>query len=307
MKNKTKLGIGLAVALVVIVALVFTSNKGLFKGVLTGITKTQGGKTTDSVTLRRGKIILVDKGPVAQNIAVNSTNLHLFDFSLTSDTNARVQDYYVWLEQTAFDGTKAHALTASAGGYEVKAGSISTAGVCSFTTDHDQYTGTVRLARYDVVKITSRGINYYCEVIINPTADTTITPVLATLKYPAVVSAMVTFTDSDNISKVFDSHLRTYVKNLKLIDKKTGGILASTTNSSYINAFSDDFDLIAGKTRNLAILVDLDSTLAANNAFKGGVDFAESSFIKDLDTNEFIAASDVVGGNIFGKTMTAVR
>ncbi|MBI4994410.1 S-layer homology domain-containing protein [Candidatus Peregrinibacteria bacterium] len=251
-------------------------------------------------TFQGGKITLADNGPVASNVATNTTNVHLFDFSLTSDRSVTVRDYYLWLEQTAFDGTSAvnaHSAAGSSTDY-VLSGSISTAGAVTALNFDDVY---ANLAQYDVIKITNAGTDYYIRV------DSIATGVVTgTLLYPLTVPATVTLATTDDVSQVFDAHLRTRVKNLKLIDTDSGGTIASVTNTSYLNTFSDDFDLTTGKARNFAVMADIDSSLAANNAFKGGVNFSEASTIKDLDANEFIATSDVVGGNTFGKTMTAV-
>ena len=298
------------------------------------VTNTMTKALVTDTTFQGGKITLADNGPVAQNVASNQTNVHLFDFALTSDRNVTVKDYYLWLEQTAFDNAGPATGTAKAGDNstttsvanvpgDLDGGNISTAGVITFQTDTiDDGQATGDLAVGDVIKfviptVTAGTAGTYYGKILTVGANSSANNSTATLIYPTSVTAAsaptwvdggstLTTAGTNDFEEVFDIYLATRVKNLKLINTDTQGTIASVTNSTYLNVFSDDFDVMSGKTLNLAFLADLDSTLPANNAFKGGVDFAESNFIKDPDANEFIATSDVVGGNTFGKSMTAV-
>ncbi|PIR52686.1 hypothetical protein COU76_05135, partial [Candidatus Peregrinibacteria bacterium CG10_big_fil_rev_8_21_14_0_10_49_10] len=268
------------------------------------VTNNMAKANVTDTTFQGGKITLADNGPVAQNVAINTTNVELFNFAITADRDLTFKDYYLWLEQTAFDGTTAKNITSTTV-TSAAAMTITTAGLATFRTNADD---AANLAQYDVVKVTSGGIDYYIEIDSTggAVANTNTTNTTGTLVYPSSVSATVTFTNGDAITKVYDTHLREKVENVRLIDADTGATLASQSTSEYAMLFSDDFDIDAGETRNLQVVVDLDSALVANNAFKGGVNFGDANFIKDNDANEFVATADCVSCNTFGKTMTAV-
>ena len=280
------------------------------------VTNTMTKVLVTDTTFQGGKITLADNGPVAQNVAINTTNVHLFDFSLTSDRNVTIKDYYVWLEQTAFDNKTGSFQAGTGAGtdgatIDLDAGAITTAGVVTFQTDADDNA----LILNDVVKLTLTTVTagtagtYYAKVTTAAPADTSAADVTATLVYPTSVAVALAWADeaaSNDYIEVFDHDLISKVKNVKLVDNGANGTLASVATSTYLNAFSDDFDLTSATAKSLSVLVDLDSSLVAGNTIKAGVDFAEASMIKDPDANEFIATSDVVGGNTFGKGMSIV-
>ncbi len=258
-------------------------------------------------SLQGGAITLSDQGPTAATVRNNSTNIDLFKFNLTSTRNVTFKDYYVSIEQTTWDATTAKAPT----GGNVTAGAISAAGALTgFTTTANE---TLKLVANDVIKITN-GTNYYWVKMVTVGANTTAnastgTVVKSTIAgvttYGATTTAVTDLSSTPaTFAEVFDAHLASYLKNVKLVDLTTSNVLASTSYADGFIAFSDDFDMTAGQTRNFAIRADLDTSLVAANAFKAGVDFAVASTIKDNDANEYLATSDVVGGTTVGKIMT---
>ncbi|MEK7544568.1 MAG: hypothetical protein AAB551_00365, partial [Patescibacteria group bacterium] len=282
------------------------------------LTNNLGTSNVTAVTLQGGKLTFVDNGPVATNLSVNSTLRQLFNFSVTAGRDVTVRDFWLLLEQTTWDNTSAakagdndNSLSTTNVLTDLDAGAISAAGVATFQTDIDE---SADMAVGDIVKLTvataatgTAGTHYARITTVGANSSTA--DVTAQLIYPSTTTTALTWVDDaagNEYVEVFDAHLASRVKNLKLVDLGTGSTLASSTTSLYALSFSDDFDISAGKTRNLSIQADLDTTLAAANAFKAGFDFDDTNFVRDNEANEFIAAGDIVGGALFGKTMTAV-
>ncbi len=262
-------------------------------------------------SLQGGTITLVDNGPAAADVASNTTNVDLFKFNLSSARNVTFRDYSLIIQQTTWD--TASAIGLGGGTTEVAGGAISAAGALTgFLTDNND---NANLAVNDVIEITASdtSIIYYVR-LVSVGADTSSNASTGTViktvssagvpTYGATTTADAALNVSSGWVEVFDTHLINYVKNVKLVDLDTGGVLASSSTSNYALAFTDDFDMSAGQTRHLAVRVDLDTSLVAANAFKAGVDFTVASTIKDNDANEYISSSDIVAGNIFGKIMT---
>lgn len=267
------------------------------------ITNNFGTNNVTAVSLQGGKLTFADNGPNAQSYSTNSTSKKLFDFSVSAGRSVTVRDFWLLFEQTAWDNTSA-LRSGNGGATDVNACSISTAGAVTLQTDADDN----NIAANDVLSITTGGSTYYVKVTSAATdTSAAANSVIGTLIYPSTtVGTTVNCANTDNFAEIFDGHLATRLKNVKLVDTETGGTLASSTNSNYAISYSDDFDISAGKTRKLSIVADLDTSLAANNAFKAGFDFNDTNYVRDNDANEFLAAADIVGGALFGKTMTAI-
>lgn len=269
------------------------------------ITNNIGTSNVTAVTLQGGKLTFADNGPLATNIARNTTNKELFNFSVTADRSLTVRDFWLLMEQTAWASPALQAGTGSSTGVSGAAGTISTAGAVAFATDADDNS----IAVNDVLRIedVSTGNNYYVKVTSVGGNTAEAGSVVGTVVYPDTTpSVAVALAEGDDYDELFDGSSVSLLKNLKIVDTDTKGTVASISTTTYAMAFSDDFDMNAGQTRHFSLRADLDSTLAAGNAFRAGFDFDDTDFIRDNEANQSLTTSDIVGGNLFGKPMTVV-
>jgi len=255
-------------------------------------------------SLQGGAVTLSDQGPAATNVSRNSTGKTLFAFNLTSSRNVTLKDYYLTMEQTSWDGSTAVKLASTT----ITAGAASAAGAITGLT----LASATGAAVNDVIKLVSDDGTRFVRIATESLGTYTGT-VIETISISGAVTYGATGLGAnaalqDDTAKtaieVYDNHLKTYMKNVKLVDLDSNNTLASSANSDFVMTLSDDFDITAGQTRHLAVKADLDTALVAANAFKAGVDFTAASTIKDNDANQYIAVSDVVAGNTVGKVMT---
>ncbi len=237
-------------------------------------------------SFQAGAVTFADNGPVAGDIAKNTTQTSFFSFGVTADRSITFKDYDLILEQTASsDGSDL------AGALEADSGQAVTKGtqVTFGTAISDATTPNVGVG--DIIK-TASGVY----LLVDEVSSATITKV--TPKNSG------TIVNSEVFTIVWDASLSSgKIKNLKLVDTDTGAVIYSVATPTGYNLASDDFDINA-ETRHLALKADVDTSATAANAYKFGFDFTGTNYVKDNDANEYLSSGDIVGGNLFGKTQT---
>src|SRR5690606_26172667 len=106
-----------------------------------------------------------------------------------------------------------------------------------------------------------------------------------------------------------------FVKNVKIMDTESMNALAGPlTNASqgtssnaatttYTYTFPDDYDLFGAETRDLAIVADIDQTMPAGYRLRATVTYLDD-YIKDIEANESLAATEVIGSPLAGNFMS---
>lgn len=245
-------------------------------------------------SFQAGAVTFADNGPVAGDIAKNTTQTAFFNFAVTADRSITFKDYDLVLEQpTSSDGTD---LSGVMDGTDVDLSTGGNQGSLTLTKGNTvelktQDTTTPDLAAGDIIK-TADG------AYVKLTTVASQTDVTGTVMKSGTVSTSEAFT------VVWDSSVSSgKIKNLKLIDSDSGAVIYSLATPTGYNLASDDFDVNA-ETKHLTLKADVDTSITAGNAYKFGFDFTGTNYVKDNDANEYLASGDIVGGNLFGKTQT---
>ncbi|MBI5411741.1 S-layer homology domain-containing protein [Candidatus Peregrinibacteria bacterium] len=266
-----------------------------------------------ALTLQGGKVTIVDNGPASAQIAQNTTNVKLLNFSLTVDRDVTVRDmdFWLWAETTA--GTTA---TRPNVGAAALGGTVATLAVNGAEQSLNSIiidgTDSANVAAGDMIKLAAtNGTTYYCAV----TAAAALT----------LTTGCPTVAVSDNAVITTDNPYY-YIKNVRIVDLDSGATLqgpvtrmsdntklngttltttTATTDSTYYKDFTEDYELVGGETRHLSVQADLDTNMPAAYALKARVGFSTTaSYVKDFAANQFIATSDIVGGDLTSKAMT---
>jgi len=152
------------------------------------------------------------------------------------------------------------------------------------------------------------------------------------LKFSVTPTTNITIKDLDVNLKVYDadeSAVATDLSDLKVKDADTGSTLMSKstlgtvtwTDATYIefgnatsydgtdlNTFtlSDDFSISANTTRNFIVTIDTANTTTITAAqITAGIGLGDTAdYIKDDDSNEYIAVADIVPTNVTGNAQT---
>lgn len=251
------------------------------------ITNNLGTGNVTAVSLQAGDLTIADNGPASADYAANSTNNEFFNFSMNAGRNLTIKDYDIIIEQTVSSAGVLHTGTEAAGGGDVTLTKNTETAALTLTDD-----GGIDLAAGDIIKFTN-GIYARVTTYTNDTSFT-VTP------YNSGTINATSFTQVWDASTSGSNKL----KELRLVDLDTGNTLYNLSTPTGYTLASDDFDINAGDTRHLSIQLDIDTSTAATNAYKAGVNFNGTSYVKDIDANEYLDTSNIVGGNIFGKVMT---
>lgn len=261
---------------------------------------TQGQANT--VNLEGGDVTVTDNGPAATQLATDSTNNELLNVSVTSGRDLTVRDTQVLVRVQDANGntptftagnttTTAAAITLGTNGCAATEYDVDLAAATNFTNGDMFLMGTL----YGRVSDTGNGTDF-CAASAND---------LATVASGSTVTEVNPYT---------------YVEDLKIVDLNTGATLAgplteaddadlctaaNTPNTicaaanTYAEVFTEDYELTGGETRHLSIQVDLEQELVTGYQVSAAIQWPDTgagfSAIKDLDANEFVTTSEVIG------------
>jgi len=265
-----------------------------------------------SLSLKGGKVTVTDNGPSATQIAQNVTNVSLLDYSITTDRDLTVRDATVTV--TITDGTNTPDVDAD---LTMAAGTCTVTGVAASGTNYDITTSSDcadDAVAGDMMSITVGSTVYYARVVSNDgTAN--------------VGGGLIVASGSDistlTSGTILELNPYAYLKNVRVVDLDTGGTLqgpltlgsqgtkSAVTDTVYRKKFTEDYELAAGESRHLSIQVDTDQYLPAGYQVSALISYstddtnaAATGYIKDFAANQDISASDIVGDNLTGKSMT---
>lgn len=276
---------------------------------------TQG--LANTVIVEGGDVIVVDNGPASTDIAQSSTNNELLNFAITADRELVVRDTFLQIDLQN-PGANGPSLPANFAGNVVLGGGVND-DTSEFCLGSNTLTGTLTAGDTLALTAASGTVNVMVSSVSAANAacgnlgdGDAINETLITTPQAA----------GDTVSAAGTSEINPYtlVKNVKLVDLDTDDTLVdpqnnSTTNStlvdangvdnggtpphSYYRVHPQDYDLEAGVTRNLSVQADLDSNMPAGYQIRARVQYAaagaDDSYIKDLEANQFVPASDVIG------------
>lgn len=260
-----------------------------------------------AIILEGSGVTIVDNGPAARQVAQNSDNVVIFNFSITADRDLDVRDMDLTIRtRVGADITDVPNAVAN-NGFATVGGSNNNLR-SGFRTDTDI---AANLARGDVIKTTINGTTYHCAVTNDP-ADTTTGAGGAdtTTDCPSIAVA-----NTDTFEFGIDPY--EFIENVKIVDTDKDSTLqgpvtrwnATTTksgvaNTEYSKTFNEDYSLIGGETRNLAVVVDLNQNMPSGLEIEAEFDFDKDGYIKDINANKNVSLNDIVGAKQTSKRHT---
>lgn len=278
-----------------------------------------GQAAANVVTLEGGDVTVVDNGPAATQIARNSTNVELSNFSITTARDLTVRDTFIQLniQDTAGAGpTLPPVLVAGVGSTTIAAVGAALDDTSSFCITDATRGG---IAAGDMLQITAAsGTVYAVAATVTGSDAVNCSGTDTYIKTTLAAGDMVTL----GAAKATEVDPYDYVKNLKLVDLDSGSTLtgpSTDANSgatcvdtlgaacpgvapdSYNKVYTEDYEFTGGETRHLSIQADIDQNMAAGYQISAAVQYADanplvtSSYIKDLAANEFVAKSAIIG------------
>jgi len=259
--------------------------------------------------LKGGTVTVADNGPAARQIAQNTTNVELLNYSVTAgrDLTVKDMDVKISLSTAGNAGTQPNVALLGVDTVDVTPGTTKV--VCYVTAG-----GAGDVAGFAVNDMVSM-----------PTATGTVYAIITGLAGAGCAGTGTPFTTNVPVANavplvvggaVTEINPYTLVKNVKIVDMDSGSTLqgpmtkasdgtATADPVSYTKKFSEDYELVGGETRHLSVKVDVDQTLAAGYKMIATINYTTLvGYIKDMAANENVAAGDIVGGVLGGKAMT---
>ena len=263
-----------------------------------------------NLTLKGGAVTVADNGPAAHQVAQNTTNVELLNFSLSADRDLTVQNTFVDVTISNTAGTGPSISTNTSDTIITDAAGT----LASMPNDGTPSGGTgtsATIAVGDMVQIVTGSDTYYCIATSLGTAD----PFTTNCSSSVVVAINSVVTEVNPYD---------YVKNVRIVDLDSGSTLAGPSTDAndgatlvtvppdhYTKLYTEDYELTGGETRHLSVQADINTNMAAGYQIKAAVRYSDAtgpdSYLKDLNANEFIAMNDVVGAGptlLTGKNMT---
>ena len=255
-----------------------------------------------ATNLKGGMVTITDNGPAAKQIAQNTTNVQLLNYSITAGRDLTVKDMDVLINLRAVAQPNVGALGASAA---VVAGGSNTNNVC-VTNDAT----TANYLADDMISIpTGTGTVYAIITGAGAGCGAGTTGFVTNIAPAAAVLVAA--------GKIQEINPYTLIKNVKIVDTDSGstlqgpmtkasdGTASGPATTTYTKKFSEDYELTGGETRHLSIQADIDQTLAPGYKLFAGINYTTAAgYIKDMDANENVLVSDIVGGLLTGKSMS---
>jgi hypothetical protein len=276
----------------------------IINNALTGFKPGAAAPLVTATNLKGGMVTITDNGPAAKQIAQNTTNVELLNYSITAGRDLTVKDMDLGIDlRTGGAGTQPNVGALGAGTAQIIVTST-TANVC-------------------VTAVTTAGI-IANDMISIPTGTGT---VYAIVTGPGALCAGAAAAYATNVpvpsaiavaaGTVQEINPYALVKNVKVVDTDSGstvqgpmtkasdGTASGPATTTYTKKFSEDYELVGGETRHLSVKVDIDQTLAKGYRLFAGINYTTvGGYIKDMAANENVAVADIVGGVLNGKTMT---
>lgn len=255
----------------------------------------------NSVTLEGGDVTVVDNGPAAHQIAQNTTNIELLNYSITTARDLTVRDTFVQIDVQDANGN-GPTLPVTGTGHVENEATQDTSSFCMSNGDG----GTFDIG--DMIQVTATSGTVYAMI----------TDILGlgtgACAHTEIQTGLATGDDIDTNAVVTEVNPYDYVKNVKLVDLDSGNTLAgpmtdansgaeSVANGgngaiSYFKVHTEDYELVGGETRHLSVQADLDQNMASGYQIKARVRYSDggaNSYIKDLGSNEFVLSSAIIG------------
>lgn len=264
---------------------------------------TQG--LANTVTLEGGDVTVTDNGPASTQIATESTNNELMNFSVTTarDLTVRSTDVLVTIQDplggipTFNDGNTTVLDAAPALGAPCTASEYNLNTVAHTTT----------FTAGDMFQVG----NFFGRIVSNDGSTDGGGLCAASASDLSTLAGTETLTERNPY---------VYVEDVKIVDLDTDatvagpltqaedGVLCTGAGTpsavcnaagSYSKNFSEDYELTGGETRHFSVQVDVSQELVTGYQVRAAVQYpstgAGKSDIKDLTANEFVETADVIG------------
>jgi hypothetical protein len=245
----------------------------------------------NTVALEGGDVTVVDNGPAATQIAQNADNIELLNFSVTTARDLTVRDTFIQLDIQDSLGIGPDLTAPFTSGVEAGTSTLTQVDVTANQTGWEIG---------DMLQVPTASGTEYTVVTAIPVPDTSFTVSPALTGLPTAAGTVTEVNPYD------------YVRNVKLVDLDSGNTLAGPLTdgnagstlvggvpSSYSKVHTEDYEFTGGDTRHLSIQVDLDQNMASGYQIRAQVRFSDgvstSSYVKDLDANEFVATANIIG------------
>jgi len=264
-----------------------------------------------ATALKGGTLTISDNGPSAKQIAQNTTNVQLLNYSVTAgrDLTVKNMDLTIDLSTAGTAGTRPNVgLTAAALGADTVDVTPGTTSFACFVT---------AAAAGDVAGF---AVN---DMISMPTANGTVYAIITGLAGGACAgtgtvlatnnTAATALTAGGAITEINPYSL---IKNVKVVDLDSGstlqgpmtkasdGTVSGAATSNYMKTMPEDYELVGGEARHLSVQADIDQTMAAGYKLFASISYNGAGYVKDMAANENVAAADIVGGVLAGKKMS---
>ncbi len=256
-----------------------------------------------AVNLQGGAVTLVDNGPSAQQIASNANNLELLNYGITGDTELTVRDTKVTVTITDANNAKPDVTVGS-----FTLGNVDPVAGPGDTYDLDTFANADAFLPADMFSIVCGANTYYGRVVSNDGLTTD--------------GGLVVFSNSNLASCTSNSEVATernpyaYLKNLLIKNMDSGSTVAGpltlvsdgtssgVADTVYTKNFSEDYILPGAKTQHLSVQINTALEIVSGYRVTAAVDYTVANTIKNDLENEYVAAADIVGGNLSGDAMT---
>jgi hypothetical protein len=279
---------------IVITDLKYNQGALVTNNAVTGLMSTH---TSYVAALQGGEITITDKGPAANTIARNKTDVELLRFGVTTSRNVTVKDYQLTLDK-GVASTNSNSTVTTGGTYTIGTSDTIVVGDGSkFAINDYIIVGTTASSAGGAIVPATDMI---AKVTAVSTNTLTITPVEGT---------SLTAEATDLVSVVEK------ITAIRLVNVDTGSVVYSdSTNRYFYNgsngdavvtvSASDDFDLNIGTAYTFAVRVDISEYAAPDMELVGGFSLNNDAWVKDYDANEYVTAANIVPSSITGKNMT---
>ncbi len=275
-----------------------------------------------ATTLKGGEVTIADNGPSAAQIAQNTTNVRLLDYSITTGRDLRVKDMDMNIQIQNAAATGPTLTTATQLGTDTV--DTNDGGAGAGAADHD-------IGEFCVDSNTDFEVG---DTVAIPTASGTVYSIITAVdanhaecddagagdvddRITTNETGTTAVTDGGTVTEV---NPYTLLKNVKVVDLDSGSTLqgpitrasdatlTAAAPSDYNKTFTEDYNLTGGDTRHLSVQADIDQNMPDGYSIFVTINYTTAAgYIKDDAANENIAAADIVGGVLTGKTHTTAN
>ena len=260
-----------------------------------------------ATNLKGGTVTVTDNGPAGHQIAQNTTNVQLLNYSITAgrDLTVKNMDLTIDLSTAGTAGTHPNVSVLGSGTATV-VGTSTTRNVC--------ITAPVAGLLIDDMLSIPTGTGTVYAIVTNVDAGGVLCAGATNYFVTNVPVASAVAVAAGTVQEV---NPYTLVKNVKVVDLDSGStlqgpmtkasdgtILAGVVDHNYTKTMPEDYELVGGEARHLSVQVDIDQNLAAGYKLGATISYAVAGYIKDMAANENVALADLVGGALTSKLMS---